>query len=43
MKFSVQSIPTLILFKNGEEVARKVGAVPRPAIEELLSRLTRGA
>jgi thioredoxin 1 len=35
MKFSVQSIPTLILFKNGEEVGRKVGAVPKPAIEEL--------
>ncbi|MFP4114841.1 MAG: thioredoxin [Spirochaetota bacterium] len=35
MKFSVQSIPTLLLVKNGEEVARKVGAVPKPAIEEL--------
>lgn len=35
MKFSVQSIPTLMLFKNGEEVARKVGAVPKPAIVEL--------
>jgi thioredoxin 1 len=35
MKFSVQSIPTLLLIKNGEEVGRKVGAVPRPAIEEL--------
>lgn len=35
MKYSVQSIPTLMVFKGGEEVARKVGAVPRPAIEEL--------
>jgi len=35
MKFSVQSIPTLLLIKNGEEVGRKIGAVPRPAIEEL--------
>lgn len=35
MKFSVQSIPTLMLFKNGQEVARKVGAVPKPAIEAL--------
>ena len=35
MKFSVQSIPTLMLFKNGEEVGRKVGAVPKPAIVEL--------
>lgn len=37
MKFSVQSIPTLMLFKNGEEVGRKVGAVPKPAIEELFA------
>jgi thioredoxin 1 len=37
MKFSVQSIPTLMLFKNGAEVARKVGAVPKPAIEELFA------
>ncbi|MFW5688770.1 MAG: thioredoxin [Spirochaetota bacterium] len=35
MKFSVQSIPTLMLFKGGEEVGRKVGAIPKPAIEEL--------
>lgn len=35
MKFSVQSIPTLILIKGGEEVGRKVGALPKPAIEEL--------
>jgi len=37
MKFSVQSIPTLMLFKNGQEVARKVGAVPKPAIEALFA------
>lgn len=35
MKFGVQSIPTLILVKNGEEIGRKVGAVPKPAIVEL--------
>ncbi len=35
MQFSVQSIPTLILIKGGEEVGRKVGALPKPAIEEL--------
>lgn len=37
MKFNVQSIPTLLLIKNGEEVGRKIGAVPRPAIEELFA------
>lgn len=35
IKFGVQSIPTLVLFKNGDEVGRKVGAAPKPAIEEL--------
>ncbi|MFP4376225.1 MAG: thioredoxin [Spirochaetales bacterium] len=33
MKYGVQSIPTLLLFKNGEVVGQKVGAAPRPAIE----------
>ena len=28
-KYGVMSIPSLILFKGGEEVARVVGAVPR--------------
>ena len=35
MKFTVQSIPTLMLFKNGSEVARTVGAVPKAALEQL--------
>jgi thioredoxin 1 len=35
IKFGVQSIPTLILFKGGEEVGRRVGAAPKPSIEEL--------
>jgi len=37
MKFNVQSIPTLLLFKGGEVVARKIGAAPRTAIEELFT------
>lgn len=28
-KYGVRSIPTLILFKNGEPIARQVGAVPK--------------
>ena len=40
MRFGVQSIPTLIIFKNGEAVDRIVGAsVSR---EELSRRLTQG-
>lgn len=35
MKFNVQSIPTLLLFKGGEVVGQKIGAAPRAAIEEL--------
>jgi thioredoxin 1 len=31
-KFSVMSIPTLLLFKNGEIVARLVGAKPKGAL-----------
>ena len=29
MKYGVQSIPSLILFKGGKEVARTVGAAPK--------------
>jgi thioredoxin len=35
-QFGVQSIPTLILFKNGEPVERIVGYMPK---ERLLSRI----
>jgi len=28
----VQSIPTLVLFKDGEEVARMVGYMPQPRL-----------
>jgi len=31
-KYSVMSIPTLLLFKNGEVVARLVGAKPKGAL-----------
>jgi thioredoxin 1 len=35
-KYNVMSIPTIILFKNGQAVAQSVGAVPK---EELLRRI----
>jgi thioredoxin 1 len=35
-KFGVMSIPTMILFKNGEAVQQIVGAQPRPRIESAL-------
>jgi thioredoxin 1 len=37
-RFDVQSIPTLILFKDGEPGARLVGARGKAALEEEISR-----
>ena len=38
MKFGVMSIPTLIVFKNGEEVDRSVGALPKARLQTLLEK-----
>ncbi len=35
-KFGIRSIPTLILFKNGEVQAQKMGAMPKSQLEEFL-------
>jgi len=35
-RYSIQSIPTLILFKDGRESKRVSGAMPAPAIERAL-------
>ena len=37
-KFGVQSIPTMLIFKNGQVVDRLVGAQPKPAIMEHINR-----
>jgi thioredoxin 2 len=39
-RFKVQSIPTLLVLKNGQEVERIVGAQPKAAIVERLERAT---
>jgi thioredoxin 1 len=36
-RFSVQSIPTLILFKNGNEVRRFVGVQPKEILIDAIS------
>jgi len=37
-RFAITSIPTLIVFRGGREVARELGAIPRPRLEALLDR-----
>ncbi|MBO5087352.1 MAG: thioredoxin [Lachnospiraceae bacterium] len=36
MKFKVASIPTLIVFSDGEEVNRSMGFIPKDAVLELI-------
>ena len=38
MKFRIRSIPTLIVFKNGEVAEQIVGAVPKSEIEKILNK-----
>ena len=35
-KYGVRGIPTMLLFKNGEAVAQKIGAAPRSQIQQWL-------
>lgn len=37
-KFNIMSIPTLLVMKNGEEVDRIIGAVPKQLIETKLKK-----
>lgn len=36
--FSVRSIPTLILYKDGSEIDRMVGVVPKSTLEEMIKK-----
>jgi len=38
-KFGVQSIPTLIIFKNGQLAERIVGAVPKETLVDAINRV----
>lgn len=38
-KFNIVSIPTLVVFKNGEVVKQKVGALPKHELENLVKDL----
>ena len=39
-RYGVQSIPTMILFKQGEPAAAAIGAQPKPALERALGLAT---
>jgi thioredoxin 1 len=41
-RFGVQSIPTMILFKDGEPAAAAIGAQPKPALEKALGLVSEG-
>lgn len=36
-RFDIRGIPTLILFKDGQEAARRTGALPRDELEAMLA------
>jgi thioredoxin-like negative regulator of GroEL len=38
-RFRAQSIPTILIFKNGREVDRMIGVQPREEIERRLERI----
>lgn len=38
MEYGVMSIPTLIIFKDGEEIARTVGSMPKAKLVEEIER-----
>ena len=37
MKFNIMSIPTFLIFKDGELIARPVGAMPKAALEDAIN------
>ena len=37
-RYGIRSIPTILFFKNGDEVDRVIGAVPKPHLEEKIQR-----
>ncbi len=38
MQYSIRSIPTLILFKNGKPLDQIIGAVPKSEIEKMVKK-----
>ncbi|MEE9592532.1 MAG: thioredoxin [Thermoplasmata archaeon] len=42
VQFGIQSIPTLIFFKGGEQVAKTVGAPPKPRLVQEIAEVLAG-
>jgi len=40
-RFRITAIPTMVVFKNGLEVARQAGAMPAPAIRKFVDPAAR--
>ncbi len=40
-RFNIASIPTLIIFKDGKEVERIIGALPEEVLEEKIGKYTK--
>lgn len=38
MKYGIRSIPTIIIFKNGQVFEQVIGAVPKTEIERLINK-----
>ncbi len=38
-KYTIQSIPTLMVFKNGEVASKNIGVIPKRNIEEMLAKI----
>jgi thioredoxin 1 len=39
LKFNVNSMPTLMIFKNGKVVKQQIGALPRPMLEKMIKEV----
>ena len=35
LNYSIRSIPALMIFKNGEKVSEKMGALPKSALQDM--------
>ncbi|NMC67967.1 MAG: thioredoxin [Spirochaetales bacterium] len=35
-KYQIASIPTLAIFKNGKEIKRQIGALPKPMLKKFI-------